>query len=253
MDKRIGAQFFTICKYCQTLDDFRESCRKVSEMGYKIVQLSGIGNYEGKDVKAILDEFNLKCVCTHRPPQNYLENLDKEIEFHKTIDCKVCGLGAMPGFSGSKDTVEKFIDDFKPVVKKLYENGLVFAYHNHAFEFEKLDGKFVFDIINDGMNSDGFKYILDVYWLSYAGINPVKFIKEHKGNISCVHFKDLKIKDNTPCFAEIGVGNLDWDEIIVACEQADVEYALVEQDTCEGSPFDSLKTSYEFLKTKGFN
>ena len=83
MNKLIGAQYYTIRDFCQTLEDFRESCRKVREIGYKVVQLSGIGDFEGKDIKAVLDEFGLTCACTHRPPQNYLENIEKEIEFHK--------------------------------------------------------------------------------------------------------------------------------------------------------------------------
>ena len=71
-------------------------------------------------------------------------------------------------------------------------------------------------------------------------------------NVNEVFFKDLKIADNQPHFAEIGQGNLEWDEIISACEEAGVEYALVEQDSCDGDPFDSLKISYDFLKEKGF-
>ena len=129
---------------------------------------------------------------------------------------------------------------------------MIFAYHNHAFEFEKIDGKYVFDIINEKMSGDNFKFILDVYWLSYAGINPAKFIKKYKGKIACVHFKDLKIREKQPCIAEVGYGNIDWDDVISACMESDVEYALVEQDRCDGDPFDSLKMSYDFLKEKGF-
>ena len=253
MDKRIGAQYYTIRDFCQTLEDFDESCRRVKEIGYKLVQLSGIGDFEGKDVKAILDKYGLQAVCTHRAPQNYLENLDREIEFHKTIGCKVCGLGAMPGFNAKKETIEEFAKNFKPVIKKLAENDLIFAYHNHAFEFEKIDGKYVFDIITDSIAADNFRFILDAYWLSYAGVNPAKFIRERKGRIACVHLKDLKIVNNTPAICEIGVGNIDWDDVIAACEEAEVEYALVEQDTCDGNPFDSLKISYDYLSKKGFN
>ena len=60
MNHLIGAQYYTIRDFCQNLEDFRESCRKVREMGYKVVQLSGIGNFEGQDVKAILDEYRQK-------------------------------------------------------------------------------------------------------------------------------------------------------------------------------------------------
>jgi len=252
MDKRIGAQYFTIRDFCQTIEDFDESCRKVSEIGYKVVQLSAIGDFSGEEVKKVLDKYGLICACTHRPWDNYLNKLDSEIEFHKTIGCKVAGLGAMPGFNAKKETIDEFVKKAIPIVKKLEENGLVFAYHNHAFEFEKIDGKYVFDIITEAMDSDSFKYILDAYWLSYAGVNPAKFIRERKGKIACVHLKDLKIKDNKPVYAEVGCGNIDWDDVIAASEEAGAEFALVEQDICETDPFDCLKTSYDYLTKKWF-
>ncbi len=252
MDKRIGAQYYTIREFCKTLEDFDASCKKVKEIGYKTVQLSGVGDFEGKDIKKILDKYGLIAVCTHRPAQNYLENIEKEIEFHKAIDCKIAGLGAMPGFNAEIETIMDFGEKFTPVCKKLKEQGITFAYHNHAFEFQKINGKYAFEEILKSIKSDNFKLILDVYWLSYAGINPAKFIKEYKDRIACIHFKDLKIKENKPCYAEIGQGNIDWDDVIAACEESTAEFALVEQDTCEGDPFESLKISYDFLKEKGF-
>ena len=253
MDNRIGAQYYTIRDFCSTLEDFDKSCEKISQIGYKTVQLSGIGDFSGEDIKEILDKYNLTAVCTHRPAQNYLEHIEKEIEFHKAINCKICGLGAMPGLNVSDETIKEFINNFKPVCEKLGENGLIFAYHNHSFEFEKKNGEYAFDILTKGIECDNFRFILDVYWLSYAGINPAKFIRERKGKVACVHFKDLAIVDNTPCYSEIGQGNIDWDDVIEACKESSVEYALVEQDICKNNPFDSLKISYDFLKEKGFN
>ena len=51
---------------------------------------------------------------------------------------------------------------------------------------------------------------------------------------------------------EIGRGNLNWDDIIDACETSGVKYAFVEQDVCRRNPFESLKISYDYLKEKGF-
>lgn len=252
MDKRIGAQYFTIREYCQTLEDFEESCRKVSEIGYQVVQLSGIGDFSAEDVKVILDKYELTCACTHRAPLNYLENIEKEIEFHKIIGCKVCGLGSMPGFNAKVETVDDFVEKFGPVCEKLAEHGLIFAYHNHAFEFEKRNGKYVFEDIMERMPYNNFKLILDVYWLAFAGMNPAEFIRENSNRIACIHFKDLKIVDNTPKFAEIGQGNLNWDEVIEASHASEALYALVEQDRCDGDPFEALQTSYGYLTGKGF-
>lgn len=253
MDKRIGAQYYTIRNFLQTLEDFELSCKKVSQIGYKTVQLSGIGDFSGEDIKKILDKYNLKAICTHRPAKNYLENIEEEILFHKAINCKICGLGSMPGTNVACETINEFINNFKPVCEKLGENGLTFAYHNHAFEFEKKNGVYAFDILTNGIECENFKFILDVYWLAYAGINPAEFIRAHKGKIVCVHFKDLAIVDGTPCYAEVGKGNINWDDVINACEEAEVDYAFVEQDVCKNDPFDSLKISYDFLKEKGFN
>ena len=102
------------------------------------------------------------------------------------------------------------------------------------------------------MASDNFKFILDVYWLSVAGINPAKFIKEHSDDIACIHLKDLMLQGNKPCYAPVGKGNLDWDEILSACEASGAMYGLVEQDTCDGDPFDCIKESYSYISNKGY-
>ncbi|MBE7050930.1 MAG: sugar phosphate isomerase/epimerase [Ruminococcaceae bacterium] len=252
MDNRIGAQYFTLRDFCKTLEDFDATCKKVSEIGYKLVQLSGIGNFEAKDIKAVLDKYGLEVICTHRMPNYYRDNLDKEIEFHKTIGAKICGIGCMPGFKSEPEDLKKFIEDFKPIVKKLEENDLIFGYHNHEIEFTKIDGKYIFDIINEGIDSDNFKWILDVYWLAVAGIDPAKFIRKHSDRIACLHYKDLKIEKRERKMAEVGMGNLDWDDIIAASMESGALCALVEQDVCETDPFDCLKTSYDFLTKKGF-
>ena len=252
MDKRIGAQYYTIRDFCKTVEDFEASCEKVSRIGYKTVQLSAIGDFPPEDIKRILDKYGLKAVCTHRPAKDYEENLEETIRFHKEIGCSIAGLGAMPGFSGDEETVANFLAKYNPIAEELHKNGLTFAYHNHQFEFEKRGGKYVFDIIAENTDPENFKFILDVYWLSYAGINPAKFIRRYKDRIACVHFKDMGIIDRDIVMYEVGQGNIDWDDVFAACEEANVGYALVEQDICRRDPFESLKMSYDFLTEKGF-
>ena len=145
------------------------------------------------------------------------------------------------------------------VIKKLDKPVLTYkdVPYNAALIFnagvEKINGKFAFEILCDSMAADNFGAILDVYWLSYAGVNPAKFIREHSENIACIHLKDLRVVDNKPGYAEIGQGNIDWDDVISACQECGVEYALVEQDGnhMDNDPFKSLKISYDFLKKKG--
>jgi sugar phosphate isomerase/epimerase len=53
--------------------------------------------------------------------------------------------------------------------------------------------------------------------------------------------------------AEVGVGNLNWPEILKACREAGVKWYLVEQDECYRDPFDSLETSLKNLREMGLS
>ena len=53
--------------------------------------------------------------------------------------------------------------------------------------------------------------------------------------------------DNKPTFAEIGHGNLDWPRIVAAAKASGCEWYIVEQDRCDGDPFDSLKMSFDYI------
>ena len=254
MDKRIGAQLYTIRDYCETNESFDQAMKKVSEIGYKTVQISGIKVDDARLIREICDKYGLEIICTHRGYTNFLEDIDAEIERHKIYGCDYAGVGGLPG--DAKETKEIFfetIDKLNKISDVLKEHGLTFTYHNHEWEFRKFDGnKSYMDYMIERGN---FSLLADVYWLAFAGINPAKFIREHGDRIECIHFKDLKVKltERAVTMCEIGCGNLDWDDIIAACEEVGVKYAFVEQDTCETDSMGCLETSYNFLTTKGFN
>ena len=259
MYNKIGAQYYTVREFCQTKEDFDLTCKKIKEIGYTYVQLSGIGDFEPEFIKETLDKYGLYAVCTHRAPQSYLENIEKEISFHKTIGIKYAGIGSVNienvwADGITKEGMDKFLADFNKVADRLYEEGLVFCCHNHHLEFAKHNGKYWFDYMVENTDPEKFKFILDVYWLSFSGVNPVDYIKKLKGRIACVHLKDIKVSNGKPeiQLCEVGQGNIDWDGVIEACKYANVPYATVEQDTCDGNPFDSLKQSYDFLVPKFF-
>lgn len=250
MDKRIGAQCYTIRDFIKTEKDLDESLKKLKDIGYQTVQLSGIGPIEPEIIKELCDKYGLEVICTHRGQEDYLENLEETIRYHKIIGCKIAGIGSIGDYDRSAEGFRKFVKDFTPVSKRLKEEGITFAYHNHAFDFIKEDGKYLLDII---LNESDFDLILDVYWIAFSGIDPAKFIRKIGSRAKVLHFKDLICnKNNKTDMAEVMNGNLDWDSIIAACEDAGCLAAMVEQDTCSGNPFDSLKISYNNLKTKGF-
>ena len=258
---KIGAQLYTLHDFTKTLEDFEETLKKVAEIGFKYVQVSGTCEFEPEWLKEKLEKYGLECVLTHTAPAKLFEDAKKVCDEHNVFNCKYIGLGGMPRlwnfneFTGD-EVVDKFIEEYLPIMETFKENGKYMMYHNHHYEFVKLEnGNFMWDELVQRIPADLMGFTLDTYWIQYGGKNPVKEIKKLAGRLPCVHFKDYKVVrggDPQVQFAPIGDGNLDWDEIISACEESGVKYALIEQDNSFGAdPFECLKRSYDFLISKG--
>ena len=254
MDKKIGAQFYTLREYMKTIEDFDASCKKVADIGYQTVQISAV-SLKAKEMREVLDKYGLKVVTTHRGFDDFKNNLDEVIEYNKILGSDLCGLGMMPlSYCQSTEELSRFLDEANKICEKLKKENMYFGYHNHSFEFIKLGGRTVMDYLIKETDSETFNFIVDTYWLQVGGVSPAKYIKMLKTRAMAIHFKDSKIQLpdwSKPQIADVGEGNLDWDEIISACETAGSRWALVEHDNTK-APFDSLKTSYDYLKTKGF-
>lgn len=254
MDRRIGAQYYTLREFTKTVEDFDKTCKKVAEMGYQIVQISGTP-LAAADMKPILDKYNLKVVVTHRGYEDFRDHLEEIIDYNKTLGCEVCGIGAMPGeYREDADKITEFIEGINKAAKLLRKEGLYLGYHNHAFEFETIGGKVMMDRLIEETDPEAVVFIVDTYWLHVGGEDPAAYIRKMGERARLLHFKDLKVTENNPKeMAEIGEGILDWDEIIKAGEEVGAKWALVEQDVCQRCPFESLKMSYNYLTSKGFN
>jgi len=116
---------------------------------------------------------------------------------------------------------------------------------------EKHGDRTILDILYEDSDPGYFKAELDTYWIQHGGGSPVAWINKLSDRSPIIHFKDMMIVDGKQIFAEVGEGNLDWPGIIEACENAGTEWYIVEQDTCQRDPFESLEISFNNLKAMG--
>ncbi len=257
-----AVQLYTLREFLKTRADFIATLDKVRAIGYTAVQFSAVGcmNGEKPEVDAatarkLLDERGLACVATHRGWDALAKDTQREIDFHQALGCKYAGIGGIPapyreqGAAGFR----QFARDAQPTLAKLKAAGIVFVYHNHAFEFKRIlpGRKTWYDAFIEEGGAD-FGLEIDTYWAAHAGVNPTTLIRRCAGRVPVIHVKDKDVTGNDGVFAPIGEGNLAWDEILPACRAARVEWYCVEQDNCYGrDPFDCLKSSFEFLVSKG--
>ena len=247
----IGAQFYTLRDFCKDLDSFAESLKKVADIGYKTVQISGTCDYEPEWLKEELKKNGLKCVLIHIPSEKLQNDPAKVAADHDVFNCNYVGLGWF-GFDEEKEGqhYDDFIRIYKPVANTLKQNGKYFMYHNHDGEFKKYSGKLIIESLAEDFSPDEMGFTLDTFWVQAGGGDPAQWIERLSGRVPCIHLKDYAFGRK---MAVIGEGNINFDRVFEKAESAGTKYMLVEQDDCNGEdPFECLKRSFEYLKSRGF-
>jgi sugar phosphate isomerase/epimerase len=250
---KIAAQLYNTRDYCKTPQDIEATLRRIKTIGFDVIQISGFGPCDPDLLAGWVKELGLEVCLTHSPWPRIADptELKKLIAEHKKLGCPIIGLGARPGdtYPNSYEGWTRFIKKANEVAKQIKGEGLSFSYHNHDFEFEKWNGVTAMDRLIE--ETPDMLFTLDTFWVQAGGANPLTYIKKLQGRIKVIHFKDFKIKNRTRAFAEIGQGNLEWDEIIPLAKSIGVECAAIEQDAdWQEDPFRSLAMSREFLLTK---
>lgn len=248
----IGAQFYTIRDFCKTPEGLYESLKKVADIGYTTVQLSGVCQYEPTEMRAALDRLGLKCVLTHIPPQRLQNESLQVARDHSVLGCEHIGLGSFDfACEGGENRVSEFIDTYTEPCKIFKGEGKYFMYHNHAAEFKKVGNKTVLTLLAEGMPAELMGFTLDTYWAQVGGADPADYIERLDGRVPVIHLKDYAYGQK---MAVVGEGNINFDRVFKTAEASGTKYMLVEQDDCNGEdPFDCLRRSYEYLKACGFN
>lgn len=247
---KIGAQFYTLREFCKTPEALAESLKKVADIGYKTVQISGTCPFDPAWLKARLDENGLECVITHTPADKILSDPAAVVADHAVFGCKYVGLGMYKFDDEAGLTPETFLQTYAGVARTIREHGGYFMYHNHAHEFRKVDGKLILEHLIEGIPAEDMGITLDTYWVQVGGGDPAQWLEKLAGRIPCIHLKDYAYGQT---MAVVGEGNLNFDRIFEKAEAGGTQYMLVEQDHCNGEdPFDCLRRSYGYLRAHGF-
>lgn len=273
---KIGLQLYSIREDMEK--DMDSALRQVKEMGYDCVEFAGYYGHSAEEVKAMLDKYGLECVSVHQTPDLFVEEGQKAVDYLKTIGAKYA---AVPWYPVEKQAGTAEWDNtvkmFNEVGELLKKNDIKLMYHNHDFEFNKFEDKFLLDWIYDTIPADIIEPEVDTCWVHYAGYNPADYLLKYSGRINIVHLKDFACKnlgggpvyalidgdgkegaekgsreDNGFEFRPVGHGIQDIPAIVEAAEKAGASILIVEQDQSNDRPaMESAKMSREYLKSIG--
>ena len=252
--------------------DFEGSLKKVKAMGYDGVEFAGLFGYKSEAVRSLLDHLGLEAISAHVPYQELSNSLETVIQDYGTIGCSYIAVpylaeDARPG-SPVYDRVLQNIERFGRILK---EQDITLLYHNHDFEFLRLEsGKYALDEMYDRIPASFLQTELDTCWISVAGEAPWDYIRKYTGRCPVVHLKDyymskkgnklyeligLKEEEAQDAvtgdfeFRPVGFGQQDFKKIIRAAAESGTKWLIVEQDQSGDMPaLNAAQKSLDYLR-----
>ncbi|OIN56040.1 sugar phosphate isomerase/epimerase family protein [Arsenicibacter rosenii] len=279
-ERPVGIQLFTLFRFMN--EDPKATLEKVAAAGYKEVESAfntrgGYYGYSAKEFKALVEGMGMTWRAHHaggapfrprptppasatsaaggppaqapRMPANMPPMLNLRDNYQQLVDEAVeGGLSYLVCSStpvGTIDDINKSIEVFQKTGEACKKAGIGFAYHNHATEFDPVDGgKTPYELILSQTDKDLVKMELDLAWAVKAGKDPVELFKGQPGRFPLWHIKD--IKSDLKTITEVGNGVVDFKKAFAAAKIAGLKYIFVEQDMAPG--VESILTSIANLK-----
>ena len=249
--------------------DFFGTLRAVKEMGYAGVEFAGLYGNDPEQVRSFCEEIGLTPLSAHVSIQDFKADMDGVVDTYAKVGVQYVAIPWLgeemrPGREG----YAAFKESVALISAKLKEKGIILGYHNHDFEFEKLDGEYLLDIMYRDMSADVLVTQLDTCWVNVGGENPAAYVAKYAGRIPTIHLKDFrgsksenmygligvegsdaKADDTKFMLTPVGKGCQDFKAIVAAGDAGGAKWYIVEQDepSLGLTALECAKASVEFL------
>ncbi len=251
--KKLGLQLYSLRSTIP--QDPKGVLKKVADFGYKHLEAysykdGSVFGMSYPDFNAYVKSLGMKVTSGHYG----LDQIKGDTWKKAVDDAKKHGQRYMVVPYISEDQ-RKSIDDYKRIIADLNAAGEVcnaagvrFGYHNHAFEFETVDGQIPFDLMLKDLDPKKVGMEMDIYWVVNAGHDPIKYFEQYPGRFEQWHVKDMDKADRNRN-ADVGSGSIDYKAIFAKAKLSGMKEFYVEQESYPGEPIDSVGACAKYLKT----
>lgn len=268
----IALQLYTVRR--DLASDLKGTLEQVKSMGYDGVEFAGLHDHSVEDIRRLVDDLGLVPVSAHVPFQDMISDPDGVLGLYARLGCNYVAVPYMteehrPGAPGFAEVIESI----KMLGRVAKEKGMTLLYHNHDFEFVKVDGVYGLDLLYSSVPADLLQTEIDTCWVNVAGENPVEYVRKYSGRAPIVHLKDFVMKgkekpaqmyeligiqpdarvrrsEENFGFRPVGYGVQDIPAILGAAKDAGAEWIVVEQDNPGPgkTAMESAKLSIDYLR-----
>lgn len=252
--------------------DFEGALQKVKDLGYDGVEFAGLYGRTPEEIKTLLKKIGLTALSAHVPFADLMDAPEKTLQDYADIGCEYVAIPyLMPEYRPGSEKFSEVIEGAKMLGKIANRLHLTLLYHNHDFEFQKLDGKYALDILYTEVGADLLQTELDTCWVNIGGENPADYIRKYSGRTPVVHLKDFYMPGKKPDkmyeligvtddqkaeegpafeFRPVGSGMQNFPAILAAAEESGAKWVVVEQDmpSMGKSPMECAASSIQYLQ-----
>jgi sugar phosphate isomerase/epimerase len=233
----------------QTLDT-------IKALGFTELEAGNPKGMTPQEFKAACDARGLSIPSTGGDYNQLVKDPMPTIENAKLYGAKYVMCAWIPHKKGnfSLENAQKAVTDFNAIGKKMTENGLIFCYHAHGFEFQKYGDGTLLDYIIQNTDPKYVSFEMDVLWITHGGGDPVALLKKYKKRWKLMHVKDLKkgivgdLTGGTPAENDVpvGEGQADWRNIIKIANKIGIKHFFIEDES--NKEFENIPKSIDYLK-----
>jgi len=217
--------------------DVPGTLKKLAEIGYKAVEFWGYAgtphvfeNYSGAALRKLLDENHLQCCGMHLDLKALAkENLARTIENNKILGSEYLNVAAAKEKMGSENSIKELADFLNDAAVQAKPAKMVVGYHAHPFDFEKVNGRFAWEILFEHTKHE-LNMQRDVGNCLSGNGDPIAMLKEFPGRTRSIHIKEHQEKTFDSDF---------YKEVFRLCETTSgTKWYIVEMGGAMGNGFD---------------
>jgi sugar phosphate isomerase/epimerase len=214
------------------------SCEMCSPRGYS--DFASLAPKKASEIRRIIQDAGLACESSHFTFQELKKDLPGSLAYAKELGLKqvIISSFGLPRQGATMDAWRGAADESNKMGVEAQKAGLQLGFHNHAMEFEKIDGALIYDELMKTFDAKLVKMQFQVSVIS-QGYKAADFFKKYPGRFISIHLQDWVPGERGS--TAIGKGQVDWKELFTAAKTGGVKNYFVEV-----SP-EAIKESYPFL------
>jgi len=238
----VGVQLYTLRSLLA--DDLEGALEHVATMGYRKVEFAGYYDRSPDELNALMARLKLTAPAAHLMPADIRERPDEVLDAAAAMghNYLVCAY-LTEDDRASLDDYRVIADLLNGFGQRCADRGIQLAYHNHAFEFERMGNQVPYHLLLEETDADLVKMEMDLYWVRKAEKDPLTYFAQYPGRFPLWHVKDMGADGE---IVPVGTGQIDFAALFARAEQAGLQHAFVEHDNPE-DPLASIQTSIGHL------